>query len=189
MLFKPPKIKYTDRYSKTKYVFNKYSSILKGRVLDIGGGEGYLREYIPDYTNIDKVSTADIQLDLEKETIPFEDNSFNCVLCLDALEHLDNLHDVFDKLCRITKKWLIISLPNCQPFSFRFWRKLSSKYGLPAEKPLDRHKWYYYFGDARNFIKARSKLNNMHIIQLDSERRRLRKGTIWAVLRKKEEGN
>jgi len=175
---------YSDRYTKMIYVFNKYQPILTGKVLDVGGDQGHLRSFINDYTNIDRSNTADIKLDLEKSKIPFNDNTFDCVLCLDVLEHLDNIHDVFDDLCRVTKKWLIVSLPNCKPFSIRPWRKLPRHYGLGVEKPEDRHKWYFYFYETIRFVKHKAKINNMEIIQMDCDRRRLKKYTLWAAMKK-----
>jgi hypothetical protein len=106
---------YTDRETKAKYVWLKYQSILKGHILDVGADQCYLKQYLPedtDYWGIGLGGDLDQQVDLENEKIPFPDNSFDCVLCLDVLEHLENIHDVFDELCRVSRLFLIISLPN-----------------------------------------------------------------------------
>ena len=89
----------------------------------------------------------DLKIDLEKKALPYKNNSFDVVLCCDVLEHLENIHEVFDKLCRVSKKYVIVSLPN--PHSV-FWSYVKHGnynenqrlkfYGLPAEKPEDRHK-------------------------------------------------
>ena len=36
----------------------------------------------------------------------------DCVVCTDVLEHVNNLHEVFEELIRITKRYVIISVPN-----------------------------------------------------------------------------
>jgi len=108
-------LKYTSREDKPEYVWRKYSRLLRGRILDVGADECGLKKFLPEeteYLGIGLGSSVDLEIDLEKEKLPYEKNSFDCVLCLDTLEHLDNLHEVFDELCRVTRKYLIISLPN-----------------------------------------------------------------------------
>ena len=107
--------KYTSREDKPEYVWWKYGEILRGKILDVGADECGLKRFLPEgaeYMGIGLGGSVDVAIDLEKERLPYEDNSFDCVLCLDVLEHLDNLHEVFDELCRVTGKYLVISLPN-----------------------------------------------------------------------------
>lgn len=54
------------------------------------------------------VGTPDIKFNLDTTTsLPFEVNEFNCVSCVEVLEHLDNLHFIFDELIRISKQYLL----------------------------------------------------------------------------------
>ena len=170
---------YTDRNTKAVYVHDKYKSILKGKVLDVGADNCYLRDLLgadADYTGIGIGGNPDIEVNLEKQTIPFEDNTFDCVLCLDVLEHVDNTQATFDELCRVSKNKVIISLPNSYRdfigmlFGSKSDKALNFKYyGLPTERPDDRHKWFFSNSDADNFIRGKAKLNNMSIVQIDSE--------------------
>ncbi len=170
---------YTDRKTKAAYVFDKYRDILRGSVLDVGADNCYLRDLLGSevkYTGIGIGGNPDIEVNLEKQTIPFDDNSFDCVMCLDVLEHLDNIHDVFDELCRVSKRYVIISLPNSYRdfigmlFGSKEDKAVNFKYyGLPVKRPDDRHKWFFSNSDADNFIRARADLNNMNIVQIDSE--------------------
>ena len=217
---------YTDRQTKARHVYLKYQPILVGNVLDVGADQCYLKEYLNDnaeYVGIGLHSDKlDLKIDLEKQPLPYEDNSFDVVLCTDVLEHLDNIYEVFDELCRVSKKYVIISLPN--PHSV-FWSYLKygdyneyqhlKFYGLPAEKPEDRHKWFFSTEEAKRFIQYRAKKNNMDIVQIDVEgssppkisglkklifnllfkkysglnlsNRNLYTGTLWAVLLKRGE--
>lgn len=170
---------YYDRKSKAKFVWNKYKNLLKGRILDIGADQCFLKEYLKEdtyYVGIGLSNSVDIYIDLEREKIPFEENSFDCVLCLDVLEHLDNIHDIFDDICSVSKKYVIISLPNPHGVFWHYLRHYNYNehqhmkfYGLPLDKPEDRHKWFFSTEEAKKFILYRAKKSNMKIVQIDFE--------------------
>ena len=172
--------KYKSRKDKPEYVWRKYREILRGRILDVGADECGLKKFLPEgteYIGIGLGGSVDLEIDLEKERIPYENNSFDCVLCLDVLEHLDNIHEVFDELCRVTGKYLIISLPNPWASFMGMLRggyykhtELPMKfYNLPTDIPNDRHKWFYGIHEAERFLKERGKMNGMEILQMDRE--------------------
>jgi len=53
--------------------------------------------------------------------LPFADNSFDIVFCSDLLHHLDNLPQALTEMSRVTKKYIVVSEPNCQnPLVFLF---------------------------------------------------------------------
>jgi len=171
-------ILYTSREDKPRYVCDKYMPVLKGKILDIGADQCGLKIFLPadtEYIGVDLNDSADVRIDLENEILPFEDDSFDCVLCLDVLEHLDNLYDVFDSLCRISKQYLIISLPN--PWSdfitmlrrgyYRHGDKPIKYYNLPVNPPQDRHKWFYGIHEAERFLRERGQMNSMRTIDID----------------------
>lgn len=171
--------KYTDRKSKARYIYLKYKPILKGKILDVGSDQCYLRQYLGNrtsYLGIGLVGNLDKKINLEKEKIPVSNNSFDCVICTDVLEHLENIHDVFDDLCRASRKWVIISLPNPWNDFFGMLRNgyyekgfPMKYYNLPPERPEDRHKWFFSPQEAKNFITYRAAKNQMKIIQIDNQ--------------------
>jgi SAM-dependent methyltransferase len=158
----------------------KYHPILKGRVLDVGADECYLGNYLSksedgEYWGIGLGGSPDQQVNLEKEKVPFPDGSFDCVLCLDVLEHLDNIHEVFDELCRVTRRYVIISLPNPWASFYNMLRFGAYRpgqpmkfYGLPPEPPVDRHKWFFSNEEARRFITDRAAKNGLRVVQMDN---------------------
>lgn len=215
---------YNERETKAKYVWLKYQSILTGSILDVGADECHLKQYLGNdvkYWGIGIGGHPDQQVDLEKEKVPFPDNSFDCVLCLDVLEHLDNIHEVFDELCHIARRYVIISLPNAWSIFYNmllfgdYQLGTAMKfYGLPLERPEDRHKWFFSIDEAEKFIVYRAAKNRMKVLQVDymgflnegrGVRGRLNKiarlflfrhdikekllfaSTIWVVLEKKAE--
>lgn len=172
--------KYRSREDKPEYVWRKYHELLRGRVLDVGADECGLKKFLPKetkYIGIGLGGSVDLKIDLEKEKLPYEDMSFDCVLCLDVLEHLDNLHEVFDELCRVTGKYLIIALPNPWAGFLGMLRggyykhtELPMKfYNLPTALPSDRHKWFYGVHEAERFIRERGRMNGMEILKMDLE--------------------
>ena len=171
---------YVDRRSKARYVWLKYGEILKGRLLDVGADECHLREHVPadvEYTGMDLAEKEDLLcVNLEQEPIPAADGAYDVVICLDVLEHLDNVHEVFGELCRVTSQWLILSLPN--PWSAFFDYLVSQQhrsggnlqhYGLPVERPSHWHKWFYAASQAKVFVEVFALKHGMEIVQLDSE--------------------
>lgn len=172
--------KYVDRETKARYVWKKYQNILEGsNILDVGADECYLLNHLDkeaSYWGIGLGGNPDQQVDLEKGSLPFNDSYYDVVLCLDVLEHIDNPHETFDELCRVSRHYVVISLPN--PWATFYSVVTQMKYadgqplkfyGLPPEPPEDRHKWFFSRNEAEHFIRYRASLNNMKIVQIDYE--------------------
>jgi len=159
------------REDRINFISKKFKNYLRESILDVGCDEGYLREIIPEkikYVGIDIGGKPDFVINLEEEKLnKFDDDSFYIVICSDVLEHLSNLHEVFDDLCRVSKKYIIISLPNSW-VNFKYplisGKKEYQRYGLPINNPVDRHKWFFNYEEALIFVKERSKMNNFDII-------------------------
>lgn len=157
-----------DKLIEVASVFHNY---LNGVILDIGCDtktlstlmEGRFRKYI----GIDFIGKPDIFVDLE-DGIPFHAESFDTVVALDVLEHCDLIHSVFDELCRVSKEYVIIGLPNMYEWHFRamffLGRGLSGKYGLPIDPPIDRHRWLFGLDEARKFVRQRASAAGFSII-------------------------
>lgn len=168
---------YIDRKTKAQFVFDKYQSILIGDILDVGADQAYLKPLLTPETNyigIDLNASELVQsVNLEREDFPFADGQFDCVLALDVLEHVDNIYEVFDSLCRVSSKYVIISLPNpwstmiaaIQNGSYQEGIHLKF-YGLPVDPPVDRHKWFFSASEAKRFVNARAKINQMQVIDI-----------------------
>jgi hypothetical protein len=156
-------VSFPTRESRSRFVGARFAPYLTGPVLDVGCFEAPLRSIVGParYTGIDVAGTPDIKVDLERvDRLPFDDNAFTCVLCIEVLEHLDNLHAIFDELVRVSSRHVIVSLPNCwcdarQPLGRG--RGHFGHYGLPLQKPLDRHKWFFSLGEAREFVEGKAR--------------------------------
>ena len=169
---------YSTREQRMEYVWLMYNNILKGKtILDVGSDECHLKKHLGNestYWGIGIGGSPDQDFDLESGPLPFPDKSYDVVLCLQVLEHLENIHFVFDELCRVSRRHVIISLPNCLRYLWLLITKygmetpdrLMKYYGLPLVKPEDRHRWFFDSIDAERFIRYRAELNQMKVSRL-----------------------
>lgn len=170
---------FRSREERSNFIRDTFQDYLSGTVLDIGCDRAVMRDVLgPErYCGVDIGPDADIQQNLETNPIlPFEDRSWDTVMCIENLEHLDTLHQVWQELVRVTRKNLIVSFPNCwNHIRARLRRGHGSvwNYGLPAEPPEDRHKWFFSLLEALEFVQQRCDRDPMRIKELlvqESER-------------------
>jgi len=142
-------------------VIKAFPNIWEGSVLDVGCRSGGFKQVLStfslstSYYGVDLYPPADVIANVEYN-LPFLDAEFDVVVALDILEHTDNIHKAFTEICRVAKRYVVITLPNSYEikgrFKFFFGRPLSGKYGLPIEPPKDRHRWLFSLREAREFI-------------------------------------
>jgi ubiquinone/menaquinone biosynthesis C-methylase UbiE len=100
-------------------------------ILDVGCGEGFTLNRLKEAgisKKLEGIEYLQAAIDLGKKTypdikiikgtiyeLPYEDNAFDLVLCTEVLEHLDKPQDALKELVRVSKKYLVISVPN-EPF-------------------------------------------------------------------------
>ena len=130
------------------------------RLLDLGCRTMALKPLLKgckEYYGTDFVADVGvIPCDLEDGLTGFEDSSFDVVVALDVLEHLENAHLLLQEALRVTKRRLIVSLPNMYYLKFR-WNFLlgngvSGKYSFPPSPIRDRHRWLLSYREAEEFI-------------------------------------
>ena len=107
------------------------------KLLDVGCGDGTLGYYAKaKYKEVYGVDISEkalniarkrgvitFKVDLNKEALPFSNNFFDAVTCLDVIEHVIDPRFLVGEIHRVLKKGgiLIISTPN-----IRYWRYLFS---------------------------------------------------------------
>jgi len=89
-------------------------------ILDVGCGKGYLLKRLHDagfhnLTGVD-LATSSLYNEIEiingnVEDLPFDNKSFDVVLCSHTLEHVLNLTQAISELKRVARKILIITVP------------------------------------------------------------------------------
>lgn len=160
-----------DRYVFLQKRFPKIFADSKS-ILDVGCDDNYLKlVYGEKVFGIDIGGTPDRYVDLEKEALRgFKDNSYDLVICTEVLEHIDNLHEVFDELIRVSSKYILISLPNCSSTNRLRRLLLTGKnrkfYGLPFSRPVDRHKWFFSYKEIIDFFMYHAQQKKLTVSNL-----------------------
>ena len=87
------------RYAQAKH-------FIKGTVLDVGSE--FYHAWFDEQCDIARrvhTTIADVH------ELPYRDNEFDTVVCLETLEHVENPHAAVQELKRVAKKRIIISVP------------------------------------------------------------------------------
>lgn len=151
---------YRDRRERAAFAASRFPEAVRGRVLDVGCGERHLAEHVDGfYVGADRRPPAGVRADLEVGFLPFPDAAFDSVVCLDVLEHLERPHDLCAEMARVSRRWVLLSLPNAYEWGHRWsflrGRGLPRRYGLPPQAPPERHKWVFGYTEARRFAHTR----------------------------------
>jgi 2-polyprenyl-3-methyl-5-hydroxy-6-metoxy-1,4-benzoquinol methylase len=143
-------------------------------ILDVGCGEGFTLnrlkergmgkkleglEYLKDAIELGKKTYPDIKITQGSiYELPYKDNSFDLVLCTEVLEHLENPEKGLKELVRVSKKYLIISVPN-EPF-FMFAQMVRGKNWSRLGNDIEHVNHWTMFG----FPKFIRKNSNVKIV-------------------------
>ncbi|KKP92331.1 MAG: hypothetical protein UR94_C0001G0016 [Parcubacteria group bacterium GW2011_GWA2_36_10] len=131
---------FEKKYTETNFITNwliknfykNLANLVKNKnidsVLEVGCGHGfstqYLRNFFPtqlieasDYEQnlVDDAKIKNPDINIKRESIydlQRSDNSFDLVVCLEVLEHLDNPDEALRELARVTNNFCLLSVPN-----------------------------------------------------------------------------
>jgi len=160
---------YRNREDRNRFAASYIKRIGATRILNLGGGgRRHLAGKLGDGYAVfeaDMVGDCDLNTDLDEiERLPFGDGHFELSCAFDVLEHLENFHLVNRELYRVASKGMLISLPNAAPAILSEVLPNRSQtipnvhhgvytkfYGLPLERPRDRHRWWLFFQDIVRF--------------------------------------
>ncbi len=120
------------------------------KVLDIPSGSGSFTQrllskninvYSGDIENIMMVENKHFNQADMNHTLPYEDNFFSAVVCIDGIEHLERPFDFIRECYRITKPGgrVIISTPNINALRSR-WRWFWTGHHNKCKAPLNENK-------------------------------------------------
>lgn len=149
---KQPEGNFFDKYNNSnkivKYLMNGFFSSIKELLKDIkfknvmeaGCGEGYVSDFVyRNYRNlhIDSFDISEKVINQAKKDFPYinfstgsiykiecEDNTYDLVIASEVLEHLEEPQRALKELMRISKRYILLSVPN-EPI----WRILNMARG------------------------------------------------------------
>ena len=134
-------------------------------VLDAGCGEGYISrliassfpnvnvtgiEYTPEAINVAKeMDTLVSYIQGDISDMPFENHSFDFVVCTEVLEHVENPDKALSELLRVGKNGVLITVPH-EPW-FRMGNMLAFKNVSRFGNPID-HINHWSFRSFKRFV-------------------------------------
>lgn len=107
-----------------------------------------------------------------------EDKSFDIVCALDVLEHLEHAHHALSEALRVSRRAVIVTLPNMYHWTYRLrylrGKVLSNKYSFPSSPIIDRHRWITDYNQSLDFIISNTQGYAVSILVLTPDRGRTR---------------
>lgn len=177
---------FAKRAERSEFVARRFASYLQESLLDVGCYDAPLRTLLTHlkYTGVDFAGSPDLIVDLDRdERLPFDDASFHCVCCIEVLEHLESLHRMVDELVRVSRRYVIVSLPNCWRDARRPIERGKGEfahYGLPPERPNDRHRWFFSFSQGREFLRGVGVRHSLRMVELFGTEQHRHPAIRWA---------
>ena len=153
-----------------KPIIQIINKLPKGTILDVGCMDDYILKRISpefDYYGIDDEPLCNNKKIIQSKIEEFTKNKkFDIVICTEVLEHLDDPVEAISKLKKISKRFILISVPN-EPF-FSLFRLF-----LPAKE----HLWTIYSWALKRHLgkpifETRACLNRTYIALWDISRKK-----------------
>ncbi len=130
----PSREKYSSRNPISRYLvrnfFSKLGEILdmtEGKLLDVGAGAGDAYMFLPPevkrrgvvavepnaayFERMSEIAPELEQVEGSIYELPFDDKSFDTVMCSEVLEHLSEPDKGIRELVRVCRRWLVVSVP------------------------------------------------------------------------------
>lgn len=94
-----------------------------GATLEIGGGSGNFKEFAPDVVSTDILATPWLDAVADAQALPFSNSSFDNIVLLDVLHHIERPARFFDEACRLLKPngRIVLIEPGISPVSKFFF--------------------------------------------------------------------
>lgn len=146
-------------------------------ILDVGSRDGAAFDRIRAQVNPGRLIALDFHHRVEngieflshdlESPLPFDDDSFDCVICTDVLEHVERKNQLARELARVSRKGVLVSLPNTQHYSYiKGLRRgnMGKQYRFDLEDGADRHRWVTFYQTNTDFVASHFKITARHDI-------------------------
>ncbi len=140
-------------------------------VLDVGCGDGAFLNFLKEQNrglNLTGIDISEQALSVSRErgfqtfqadvsnTLPFKDKVFDYSVCSEVLEHIANSEDLLNEMRRVTRRGIMVSIPN-----IALWKHRSRLFFLgsfPIQWLLEPREHIRFFS-IKDFIKTANTLN------------------------------
>jgi SAM-dependent methyltransferase len=109
-----------------------------GLTLEVGGGSGNLKEYLPEVITTDIVTTPWLDISCDAQTLPFRTASFSNIVGMDVLHHIERPIRFLREAQRLLKPGgrLILLEPAITPISWIFYNFFHEEPVILKDDPL-----------------------------------------------------
>jgi len=186
---------FSDKYLKSNFLIRKliknfYRRIeetLSGleieKVLEVGCGAGFSTRYLSNMLKNKDFQASEYRLDLVRESqkrnpkikiqqesiyeLKREDNSFDLIMVLEVLEHLEDPELALEELNRVTSRYCLLSIPN-EPL----WRILN----------VLRFKYLRNFGNTPGHLHHWSKNKFLKLLKKFYQIKKVKMSLPWIIV-------
>lgn len=142
-----------------------------GSVLDVGCRGCEAKSILPsgaEYYGNDLFQNDERSVTFVGDVLEAEfGRTFDCVMALDIIEHVDDPYALMDKLFNLSDNYLLVSLPNIydlpHKYDFVFKDTLGKKYQFDVKNSLDRHRWVMSYDEIYQFLSFYSQKYDMRM--------------------------
>ena len=112
---------------------------VKGTTLEIGGGTGNLKEYLPGVISTDIIPSPWLDCVCDAQALPLADNSLSNIVAIDVLHHIERPIRFFQEAARLLHPGgrIILLDPAITPFSWFFYHFIHEEPVLLKSNPLE----------------------------------------------------
>lgn len=110
-----------------------------GTTLEIGGGSGNLKEFLPDVISTDILPGGRLDAVADAQCLPFRSNAFGNIVFVDVLHHIEDPCAFFDEARRVLVDGgrIVMVEPAITPISYPFYKFAHAEPVLMTSNPLD----------------------------------------------------
>ena len=152
---------YTDFYKEFKKACEE---IPQGSIVEIGSGAGFIKEVIPNVITTDLFSSPNVDIVLNGEKLPFEENTISAFLLQNVLHHIKNPTNFFLEAnrCLVNGGKIIMIEPHNSLWGAFFWKNFHHEPFDPNTTWEIKHQgrlsganqalpWIIFFRDRKKF--------------------------------------
>lgn len=116
-------------------LLKRYSGYLKGKLLDIGCGNKPYKKFLEctEYVGLDTDEKVSPDIVGDVTNLPFEDETFDSILCTEVLEHIPDITKALQEMYRVLRKdgniYLTVPMYWCLHYEPNDYYRFT-KYGL-----------------------------------------------------------